>query len=214
MIDVILAGGDLHQLTVDLLAERGIEITRDTAKMTNFLIVYGGGGKALHEQAGIPLDLAYEIVTQQRDAYPSIAMYSKLLGMERDAIRTISNRRLPVTRNRKTGDIRAYANVNYAVQSAAREVLVDAWMRLESGHTRPGRPGIVWLPVHDELVLQVPTEQLVDVIADAEAAMTMDFRGVPVTATAVPLIDEHGVSRWMTGKHSEAIAKQKQGAAA
>ena len=210
MIDVIKAGGDLHQLTVDLLAGMGIEITRDTGKMSNFLIVYGGGGKALHDQAGIPLDLAYDIVRSQREAYPSITNYSTYMGMETEAIRTISERRLPVTRvkgsGERAGDIRSYANVNYAVQSAAREVLVDSWMRLEKGHRRAG---IVWLPVHDELVLQVPDDEIDDVIADAEASMTMDFRGVPITASAVVLRDEDGVSRWMTGKRAEQIAAEK-----
>lgn len=206
MIDVILAGGDLHQLTVDLLAEHGVGITRDIGKMANFLIVYGGGGKALHEQGGIPLETAWEVVHGMREQYPSISSFSSYMGMERSAIRTISNRRLPVTRNKKSGDIRAYANVNYAVQSAAREVLVDAWMRLEEGHHRPG---IVWLPVHDELVLQVPYDEVVEVIADAEDAMTLDFRGVPVTATAIPLIDEDGTSRWMTGKYAERVAAER-----
>jgi DNA polymerase-1 len=209
MIDVILAGGDLHQLTVDLLAEMGVEITRDTGKMGNFLIVYGGGGMALHDQSGIPIDIAYEVVRGMKAGYPSIEMYSQYMAMETDAIRTIANRRLPVTRVKgsgdRAGDIRSYANVNYAVQSAARELLVDAWMRLEEGHNRPG---IVWLPVHDELVLMVPDDEVDAVIADAEESMRFDFRGVPIEADAVVLRDREGVSRWMTGKYAEQIAAE------
>lgn len=204
MIDVILAGGDLHQLTVDLLRdEYGIEIVRDTAKMSNFLIVYGGGGQALHDQGGIPLEMAYEIVRAQRRAYPSISNLTNLLAMEKDAIRTVSCRRLPVTRNKKTGDIRSYANVNYAVQSAARELLVDGWRRLEQRW-----PGVVWWPIHDELVLQVPDGDVDAVAADAQWAMTFDFRNVPITATPVVLRDENGVSRWMTSKNAEKIQKE------
>jgi DNA polymerase-1 len=209
MIDVILAGGDLHQLTVDLLAEYGIEIVRDTGKMSNFLIVYGGGGKALHEQSGIPLDLAYDVVRMQRQAYPDITAFSQHMALETEAIRTVSKRRLPVTRvggkGDRAGEIRSYANVNYAVQSAARELLVDAWMRLEEGHNRPG---IVWLPVHDELVLQVPDDEVEAVIADAEDSMRFEFRGVPIEADAVVLRDREGVSRWMTGKAAEQIAAE------
>lgn len=204
MIDVILAGGDLHDLTVDLLAERGITITRDTAKMANFLIVYGGGGQALHDQAGIPLEIAWEVVRSMREGYTGIDAYSKWLGMEKDAIRTVSGRRLPVTRNKKTGDIRSYANVNYATQSGAREALVHGWMRLNSKI-----PGLVWFPVHDELVLQVP-DHLHDVVKEAaEWAMTFDFRGVPIEAEAIELLDREGVSRWMTGKLAEKIQKEK-----
>lgn len=210
MIETIKAGGDLHQLTVDRLAERGVTITRDAAKMANFLIVYGGGAKALYEQirqppysSPIPMDAAREVVAGMREVYPAISALTKWKGYEREAIRTISNRRLPVTRN-KRGDLRTYANVNYVVQSAARELLVTAWRRLEEW-----RPGIVWWPIHDELVLQVPVNEVEDVLTDAEKAMRGDFRGVPVTADAVVLLDENGVSRWMDSKRAEKIAKER-----
>jgi DNA polymerase I len=210
MIDVIKSGGDLHDLTVDLLAERGVTITRDIAKMTNFLIVYGGGAKALHDQGGVPMDVAMEVIRVFREQYTDIARYAQYMGMETEAIRTISGRRLPVTRVKGSGDrageLRSYANVNYAVQSAARECLVTAWIDLEERH---GRAGIVWLPVHDELVLMVPDDEIEAVIADVEDSMTFDFRGVPIEADAIVLLDEHGVSRWMPGKHAEKIAAAK-----
>ncbi|MEU1240067.1 DNA polymerase A family protein [Micromonospora parva] len=202
MIDVILAGGDLHQLTVDELAESGIEITRDTAKMTNFLIVYGGGGRALHEQADIPLEDAQNIVATFRERYPAINDLSRAMGQFRDSIRTISHRRIPVTTN-KQGDLRTYANINYLVQSSARDLLVDAWHRFAHEF---GRGPMVWFPVHDELVLQVP-EALVDQVTDeVQRCMRFDFMGVPISASAVALIDEDGTSRWMTSKRAEAIA--------
>lgn len=203
MISTILAGGDLHQLTVDMLARVGIVITRDTGKTTNFLIVYGGGAKALHDQTGIPLDIAAQIIAAQKEAYPSITAYAEYLGLEREAIRTISGRRLPVTRN-KRGELRTYATVNYAVQSAARELIAQAWLGLRAA----GRAEQVWMLVHDEIVLEVPDDaaQIAAARADVEAAMRFDFRGVPITADAVVLRDETGASRWMTSKRAEAIA--------
>lgn len=204
MIATILAGGDLHQLTVDELAAVGVTITRQTAKIVNFLIVYGGGGKALHDQTGIPIDEAYAIVNAWRERYTGIQALAQYMALNRDEVRTISHRRLPVTTNRKTGDLRAYANINYLVQSSARELLVDAWQILDQLH-----PGIVWWPIHDELVLQCRTENVDVVVHDSSKAMTLDFMGVPITATAVPLIDEHGVSRWMSGDYAEKIAREK-----
>lgn len=210
MIETIRAGGDLHQLTVDELASVGVTITRDQAKIVNFLIVYGGGAKALYAQTGIPLEEARGIIAAWRERYRSISVLAQYLGMETEELRTVSNRRLPVTRvkgsGERAGEIRSYANINYMVQSAARELLVGAWMDLEVKHNRPG---VVWWPVHDELVLQVrdDPDEIEAVIADAEESMTFDFRGVPIEADAVVLRDEHGVSRWMTGKHSEAITE-------
>jgi DNA polymerase-1 len=201
MIDVIKAGGDLHNLTVSLLAEMGVEIERQVAKMANFLIVYGGGPKALSRQARIPLDVAKEVVYGMREKYPAIEALKEYLGMEERGIRTISNRFLPVTRVRgnseRAGEIRSYANLNYAVQSAARELLVDAWWKFEEVL---GYDGIVWWPIHDELVLQIPEAGDIDgILREAEHAMTMDFMGVPIEAEAVRLVDENGVSRWMPG---------------
>jgi DNA polymerase-1 len=195
MIDTILAGGDLHQLTAD---EVGID--RQTAKMTNFLIVYGGSGKALHEQAGIPLDEAQDVVARWRDSYPRINALSTYMGMQKGEIRTISNRRLPVTVNKKTGQDRAYANINYLVQSSARELLVDAWMLLDRKF-----PGVVWWPIHDELVLQAPLDLLDEVMAYAEKTMSFDFMGVPIRGDAIKLIDENGDFRWMPADVAERI---------
>jgi DNA polymerase-1 len=209
MIETILAGGDLHQLTVDEIAEAGITIDRDTGKMTNFLIVYGGGGNALHEQAGIPLDQAGTIVATWRDRYPSIKALAEYMGGFRDEVRTISNRRLPVTVNRKDGSARAYANINYYVQSSARELLVDAWHRFAEEF---GRAVNVWYPVHDELILHAREDEIDDVIADAQRCMNFEFRGVPISATAVVLRDEDGVSRWMTSKRAEKIAAERAAA--
>lgn len=200
MIDTILADGDLHQLTAD---EIGID--RSTAKMVNFLIVYGGGGNALHEQANIPLDDAKRIVYTFRDRYPAINALSRQLSQHRDAVRTISNRRIPVTAN-KRGDLRTFANINYVVQSSARELLVDAWYRFA---TEFGRADLVWFPVHDELILQVPEGQVDQVVDEVQRCMRFDFMGVPISASAVVLLDEDGTSRWMTSKRAEQIAAQR-----
>jgi DNA polymerase-1 len=207
MIDTILAGGDLHNLTVDELAEAGITITRDIAKMTNFLIVYGGGGKALHLQSGIPINEAYEIVSSFRGRYPAIQRLSEAMGRQHQVVVNIAGRRIPVGVNKKTGDSRAYANINYLVQSSARELLVHAWYRFA---TEFGRGDMLWFPIHDELVLQVPNNLVETVMGEVEQCMRFDFMGVPISASAIPLLEPDGVtSRWMTSKLAEKYAEQR-----
>jgi hypothetical protein len=68
---------------------------------------------------------------------------------------------------------------------------------------------MLWVPIHDELILQVPTERLQECMAALEEAMRMTLLGVPITATAVALIDEDGMSRWMTCDRAEKIAEAK-----
>lgn len=197
MIDVIKSGGDLHQLTAD---EIGID--RQLAKMVNFLIVYGGGGGALSEQAGIELQQAKEIVAAFRDRYRAVNYLTHELGKLTDCVRTISGRRIPVPLD-KMGRPRSYANVNYVVQGSARDILVDAWRRFADKY---GRAAYVWYPIHDELVLQCPVEELATVSAEIEACMSFDFMGVPITASAVPLRDSDGSFRWMTSSLAEKVS--------
>ena len=70
------------------------------------------------------------------------------------------------------------------------------------------------MPIHDEIVLQVPEARVVDGVAALESAMTMELFGVPITATSVPLIDEAGVSHWMTSERAAVCAEMRKTAMA
>lgn len=197
MIETILSGGDLHQLTADLLA-----ITRQHAKTVNFLIVYGGGAARLAAQ------LAYErsvneckqIIQRYWRQYPKIHQLANQMSNQM-GLRLISGRYVP-TGHYKNGGPKTSANLNYLIQGSSRELLVGAWRRFAS---TPAREAMVWFPIHDELVLQVPADFAEDIAHDIGQAMSFDFYGVPVRADADILIDEHGVSRWMSGDHAKAI---------
>lgn len=188
MIDVIHAGGDLHQLTSDEL-----NIPRPLAKMTNFLLAYGGGANALNRQAGIPLEQAQGIVAGYRNTYTQIQRLTRRMAGLTEGIRTISQRWVPVTLD-SAGNPRTYASVNYLIQSSARDLLVHSWKLLE---TRYGLADAIWLPVHDELVVQAPEDRVDEYCAALSDCMTFDFWGVPIEAEADVLVDANGVSRWM-----------------
>lgn len=191
MIEVITGNGDLHQLTADLLG-----ITRQEAKTVNFLIVYGGGGKRLAMQLNYSKSDSecYEIISEYWEKYPAIsALRDELCDLE-DEVILISGRRVPVGTT-KDGGSRSYANLNYKIQGSARELLVGAWYR----YAARGGPGRVWLPIHDELVVEAREEHAEAACAAVSDSMTFTFRGVPIVAEADPLIDEQGVSRWMPG---------------
>jgi len=66
----------------------------------------------------------------------------------------------------------------------------------------------------NEIVLQFPEDLVVDGMAVLESAMTMELFGVPITATSVPLIDEAGVSRWMTSERAAVCAEMRKTAMA
>jgi DNA polymerase I len=191
MIQAILEGKDLHSTTAELIG-----VDRKIGKMTNFLIVFGGGANALSAQAGIPLDLAQTTVRGFWEAYPRIRAYNASLKEVRTEIRTYTQRRIPVAIDDRTGEPKTYANLNYMIQSSARDLIVSAWWKFAQVH---GMGDWVWMPIHDELVLEVPEDRVAEAMEAVQDSMRMEFFGVPITATAEVLRDAEGVSRWAKG---------------
>ena len=195
MLETIWSGGDLHQLTADKL-----NVPRDpVAKRVNFLQVYGGGPKPLAKATGISIEAAQEASAAYKQAYPAVQRYGYMLGRSGAEIRTMTHRHIPATFYK--GEPAGYRFLNYMIQSSSRDILVTAWYRL----AKAGIGEFMFVPIHDEMILMVPEDRVDEAMAILEQAMTMDFLGVPITATAVPLIDEDGVSRWMTCNRAEKV---------
>lgn len=65
---------------------------------------------------------------------------------------------------------------NALVQGTGRELLVDAMLRLiETGYEE-----YLWLPIHDEWILQVPEADADKAVQDMAEAMTTTYKGVPI----------------------------------
>jgi len=75
---------------------------------------------------------------------------------------------------------RGYAAPNYCIQGTARELLIDALMRWSG--TRWGEATL--LPVHDELVVQVPEDEADEATAALVECMTSELHGVHIIADA------------------------------
>jgi DNA polymerase-1 len=67
LLDTFAQEGDVHQLTADLL-----KITRQHAKTVNFLIIYGGGAKALSQQINLSEKECKAILDRFKEAYPRL----------------------------------------------------------------------------------------------------------------------------------------------
>jgi DNA polymerase I len=202
MIDVIMGGGDLHQLTADLLG-----ITRQEAKTVNFLIVYGGGAGKLAAQlkyARTEAECA-DIIAAYWDKYENISALKQTMSQITEEVRLISGRLVPVGRY-PNGRPRSHANLNYLIQGSARELLTASLHRFMA--IDPAYAAMVWMLVHDETILNVPEPMVERVSAHISGAMTFDFLGVPVEAEADQLFDREGVSRWMPGDVARAIREE------
>lgn len=145
MIQAFRDGLDLHQITADAAG-----VVRDVGKTANFQKVYGGGPGALADAVGIPFMVAKRVSEAFAETYPGVEKYSHKLqrAASRDGyITTGTGRRLPVDQSR------AYAALNYDIQSTSRDVTGRALIRLHDAGFTP----YLRLPIHDEVVASVPT---------------------------------------------------------
>ena len=199
MIEAIQAGVDLHTN-----AAEAMHVDRRIAKMANFLTVYGGGSRQLALQAGISEGEARAALGSFGRAFPGIKRYGKSLQSDaylsgEFAVRTMSNRRLVLDRDRQ------YAATNYVVQSSSRDVLAEAMLRIDESPLG----GSLLLPVHDELLFQVPEGSEVDAVRAMVSLMETEIDTksklgiVPLAADG----DVYGVS-WGHGYGTPDVLKE------
>jgi hypothetical protein len=73
-----------------------------------------------------------------------------------------------------------HASVNYAIQGTARELLVDALLRWRD---TPWGTSVL-LPVHDEIIVMVPTSDATAATATLVECMHTEFQRIPIIAEA------------------------------
>lgn len=191
MIDAILAGQDLHNVTATRIF--GPEFTpeqRGFAKNVGFAVQYGGGPGRVGAMTKLSVQASKNLIEKFFKAYPGLQRYIKKVNSRPD-IELKSGRRISVDPER------TYANLNYFVQGTARDLFVDALLRLDA-MTFLTEDGVdrwsnyLWLVIHDEIILQVPEHLAEQAAAALEEAMNTTFLGVPITAEAKILGDRWG----------------------
>lgn len=173
-------GSDLHQVTADAAG-----VSRKVGKMANFLQVYGGGAGTLAANAGIDFLDAKRVVEAFRDTYQGVDRFAKRIEeqvRERGYVETPTGRRLVVDADR------AYSGLNYMIQSTSRDVTCRGLLKLdERGMTEHLR-----LPIHDEVLLSVPTYQADEFSRDVQEALRMALGGVLIDTDAEILGESWG----------------------
>ncbi|GAA0660206.1 hypothetical protein GCM10010193_08920 [Kitasatospora atroaurantiaca] len=179
MIEGFLAGEDIHAFTARLVKGDGATPKdRKIFKGAGFGKVYGGGISTISRQTGAPEDEIARAVAAYDRLYPEIKRASSRWQREARGSGMVyisaTGRRLPLDRDR------SYAVVNYACQSAARDLLGQAMLNAEEA----GILDAMRLPIHDEILASVPKGEAQEYAREFERCMTMDLYGVPITAEA------------------------------
>lgn len=166
-----VAGEDIHQRTASeifgVFPEMVDAEMRRQAKTINFGVLYGMGAFSLAKDLGIGRKEAQQFIDHYFERYPAVLDYletKKAEAREHQYVTTLLGRRCAIPEiNSKNGAIRSYAErnaINYPIQGSAADIIkvamvnIDRRLRDEKLQTR------MLLQVHDELVFEVPPQEL------------------------------------------------------
>lgn len=154
---------------------------RSLTKNTVYAKCYCAGPEKMAQTAGVSNEVAFAVFDRFDHLYPGVAAYAnRIIGdgnEERQAgrtpyVETPYGRKIPCAKNE------IYPLVNYSIQGPAAEILKRGMADIEA----KGLSQYLILPVHDELVFDVPKDIANDVLRTVEGILnnTKDYR-VPLT---------------------------------
>ena len=207
LIAAFKEGADIHTSTAMRVfgIEKPEDVTpndRRNAKAVNFGIVYGISDFGLSNNLGISRKKAKEYIDTYFERYPGIKAYMDNVVREakdKGYVETLFHRRreLPDI-NSRNFNVRNFAErtaINSPIQGSAADILKIAMINLDKALVEGGYKTKMLLQVHDEIVLEVPNDELVAM--EALVKETMEA----AVELAVPLIaDENDGCTWYEAK--------------
>lgn len=203
MLDAFAKNLDIHRATaakvygVDL--ESVTSEQRRNAKAVNFGIIYGQSAFGLSQNLGIPRREAAEIIEEYFKQYPGIKRYMSdtiNFAKEHGYVETLLKRRRYLRDiNSANQTVRGFAErnaINAPIQGSAADMIKIAMIAIHSDIKEKGLKGKMTMQVHDELVFDVPREE-VDAFKNLIA-----YRMKTAIAMGVPILVEIGEGRnWL-----------------
>jgi DNA polymerase-1 len=205
-IEAFNQGGDIHRQTAALIfnvpADQVTPEMRARAKTINFATIYGQGPFALSRQLNISMEDARSFIARYFERFAGVRAFldrSIALAREQGYVETIFKRRryIPEIRDRNF-NMRAYGErnaQNSPLQGSAADLIKVAMTRIHRAIRNEGLRGRMLLQVHDELVFEVPPEELSQMKELVRAYMES------VVELRVPLVVDLGVGpNWLEAK--------------
>jgi DNA polymerase-1 len=140
---------------------------RRAAKAVNFGVIYGQGAFGLARALGIDQDQAAKFIDNYFEGYPGI---EKFLGQvlaecrEKGYVTTILGRRRAISGVRpgagRQRNLAERTAVNTVVQGSAADLIKLAMVAIHRRLRQERLPARMLLQIHDELIFEVPSDQL------------------------------------------------------
>ncbi|MGB9031288.1 MAG: DNA polymerase I [Acidobacteriaceae bacterium] len=176
LVKAYQTGQDIHTLTAaevfGVPAETMSKETRNRAKAVNFGIVYGISPFGLAAQLGIEQNEARLYIETYFERYAGVRAYiDRMLEETRreQMVRTVFGRVRPIpdiqSRNANQRGFAERTAINTPLQGTAADLIKLAMIRIDQGLTREKLKTRMTLQVHDELVFDVPEDEIEPVSA-------------------------------------------------
>jgi len=171
LVEAYRRGDDIHTLTASqVFGVPPLMVTADhrrQAKVVNFGIVYGLSPFGLSQQLGIETSEAKQFITNYFENYAGVRKFiDKTLEEARREmkVRTLFGRVRPIPDiNSKNANQRGFAErtaVNTPLQGTAADLIKIAMIRIDEAIRDRDLKSRMTLQVHDELVFEVPENEL------------------------------------------------------
>ncbi len=198
LLDAFAHGEDVHRATAaEIFGVTPLEVGPDqrrVAKSINFGLIYGMSAFGLARQLGLERSAAQTYIDRYFARYPGVARYmeeARDSARQNGYVETAFGRRLwfPEIRssngNRRQGAERAA--INAPMQGTAADLIKMAMIAVNNWLEKSARKSRLVLQVHDELVLEAPDDELIEVRTHLPRLMGN------VATLKVPLVVEVGI---------------------
>ena len=199
-----LAGEDIHRATAAKVFKVEPEAVdaemRRRAKVFNFGVLYGLTAFGLSQREGIPREEADEFIRSYFEAYSQVGLWRDQIvdeARERGYAETLTGRRRYIpelrSRNRNSRSAAERIAINMPIQGTAADIIKIAMNHIDGellAHREHGGKAHMVLQVHDELLFELPREEL-------DAIREIALRLMPSIELSVPLeLDEKFGRSW------------------
>ncbi len=188
---------DIHRATAAEVFEESLEdVTSDQrriAKVINFGLIYGMSAFGLAKTLGIDRQSARNYMDRYFDRYRKVYSFmqaTRQKANEQGYVTTWFGRKLEVPDLKAPGARKAYAEraaINAPVQGTAADLIKLAMIAVENWIDQEKLKTKLILQVHDELVLEVPNEE-VDIVKEKLPQLMGS-----VTRFSIPIVADVGV---------------------
>lgn len=197
MINAFTSNTDIHTKTaMEVFGVEKEDVTslmRRNAKAVNFGIVYGISDYGLSQNLGITRKEAKKFIDNYLDSFPEVKafMHSIVQDAKRDGyVRTMMNRRRYIpdihSRNFNARSFAERTAMNSPIQGSAADIIKLAMVEYANSKEAQEFDAELLLQIHDELIFDVPKDQVEDFIPVIRRIMEQAME------MSVPLEVEYG----------------------